>query len=100
MIKSIIDFVQRKIVSLTTGRIKQGRLKRLKNGVPLGSIFAPLVYNIYIHDLLFRLSWKNAYADSFALLHTLNKGKSSEQGGLKPRHEYTFRVSPNLNAKA
>ena len=42
-------------------------LRRLKNGVPHGSVLAPLLFNIYTYDLPSMISRKFAYAHNLAL---------------------------------
>ena len=46
------------------------RLRRLRNGVPQGSVLSPMLFNIYISDLPSTTSRKYGYADDLALLHT------------------------------
>ncbi len=53
-----------------TGDGQQSRLRRLNNGVPQGSVLAPLLFNIYIHDLPETTSKKYGYADDIAILAT------------------------------
>ena len=74
----IMELVQNRSFSLTTGSGKQSRLRRLKNGVPQGSVLAQILYNIYTSDLLSIVSKKYAYADDVALLLTFNNWKSLE----------------------
>ena len=66
------------IDTLTTGDSKQSRLRRLKNGVPQGSVLAPLLFNIYTYDLPSTISRKFAYADDLALLHSSGNWKDLE----------------------
>lgn len=43
-------------------------LRTLNNGLPQGSVLAPLLFNLYIHDLPNTRSRKFAYADDLALV--------------------------------
>ena len=47
---------------------QQNRLRRLKNGAPQGSVLAPLLFNIYIHDRPETTSNKHGFADDLAIL--------------------------------
>ena len=78
MIKMIMKLVQNRIFTLTTGDSKQSRLRRLKNGVPQGSVLAPLLFNIYTYDLPSMISRKFGYADDLALLHSSGNWKDLE----------------------
>ena len=74
----IMDNVRNRSFTLTTGDSKQSRLRRLKNGVPQGSVLAPLLFNICMYDLPFMISGKFAYADDLALLHCSGNWKDLE----------------------
>ena len=78
MIKMIMELVQNQRFTLTTGDIKQSRLRRLKNGVPQGSVLAPLLFNIYTYDLPSMIFRKFAYADDLTLLHSSGNWKDLE----------------------
>jgi len=43
--------------------------RRLKNGVPQGSVLVPLLFSIYISVLPTTVSRKYAYADDLANMH-------------------------------
>jgi len=66
-----MDMVSNRSFTLTTGNSKRSRLRRLKNGVPQGSVLAPLLFNIYISDLPTTVSRKYAYAyaNDLAIMH-------------------------------
>ena len=73
-----MEAVRNRSFTLTTGDSKQSRLRRLKNGVPQGSVLALLLFNIYTYDLPSMISRKFAYADGLALLHFSGNWKDLE----------------------
>ena len=73
-----MELVRNRSFTLTTGDSKQSRLRCLKNGVPQGSVLAPLLFNIYTYDLPSMISRKFAYADDLALLHSSGNWKDLE----------------------
>ena len=75
MVRMIMKLVRNRRFTLTTGDSKQSRLRRLKNGVPQGSVLALLLFNIYTYDLPSMISKKFAYADDLALLHSSGNWK-------------------------
>ena len=78
MVRMIMELVRNRSFILTTGDSKQSRLRRLKNGVPQGSVLAPLLFNTYTYDLPSMIFRKFAYADDLALLHTSGNWKDLE----------------------
>ena len=93
IVRMIMECVRNRSFSLTTGDSKPSRLRRLRNGLPRGSVLVPLLFNIYSYDLPSMTSQKYAYADDLALLY-------ASRGHSKPRHDYTFSLSTDLDAKA
>ena len=73
-----MKLVQNRSLTLTIGDRKQSRLRRLKNGVPQGSVLAPLLFNIYTYDLPSMICKKFLYADNLALLHSFGNWKDLE----------------------
>ena len=78
MVRMVMELVRNRSFTLTTGDSKQSRLRRLKNGVPQGSVLAPLLFNIYTYDLPSMISRKFAYADDLVLLHSFGNWKDLE----------------------
>ena len=78
MVKMIMELVRNRSFTLITGDSKQSGLRRLKNGVPQGSVLAPLLFNIYTYDLPFMISRKFAYTDDLASLHSSGNWKDLE----------------------
>ena len=78
MVRMIIEFVRNRSFTLTTSDSKRSMLRRLKNGVPQGSVLAPLLFNIYVYDLPSTVSRRYAYADDLALLYSSDDWKDLE----------------------
>ena len=78
MVRIIMELVRNRSFTLIIGNRKQSRLRRLKNGVPQGSVLAPLLFNIYTYHLPSMISRKFAYADDLALLRSSGNLKDLE----------------------
>ena len=78
VVRMIMELVQIRSFTLTTGDSKRSRLRRLKNGVPQRSVLAPLLFNIYVYDLASTVSRRYAYADDLALLYFSDDWKDLE----------------------
>ena len=68
MVKMMIELVYNRSFTLTNGCGEKSRLGRLKSGVPQDSVPVPLLFNIYMNDLLPTTS--KLYDDDLALLHS------------------------------
>ena len=64
----ISELITNHSVVVKTSDGQHSRLKRINNGVPQGSVLSPLLFNLYIADLLETNSKKYGYADDLALL--------------------------------
>jgi len=69
MVRMSTEMVDNRSFTLTTDNGKRNKLLRLKNGVPHGSVLAPLLFNIYISDLTTTVSRNYAYADDLSNMH-------------------------------
>ena len=78
MVQMIMELTRNRSFTLSIGDSKRSRLRRLRNGLPQGSVLAPLLFNIYTYDLLSTISQKYAYADDLAWMHTSKDGKTLE----------------------
>ena len=79
MVRMIMELDWNRSFTLTTDNSKPSRLRRLKNGLPRGSVLAPLLFNIYIYDLPPIISKKYAYADELAILYSSGHWKVLER---------------------
>ena len=79
MVRMVMKLVRSRSFTLTTGDSKPSRLRRLKNGLPLGSVLAFLLFNIYTYDLPSIISKKYAYADDLTTLHSSGNWKVLER---------------------
>ena len=79
MVQMIMELVQNRSFILTTGDSKLSRLRRLKNGLPQGSVLAPLLFNMYIYYLPSINSKKYTYADDLAIFHSSGNWKMLER---------------------
>ena len=79
MVRMIMELIRNRSFTLTTGDSKPSRLRRLRNGVPQGSVLAPLLFNIYTYDIPSITSKKFAYADDLAILYTSGEWKELER---------------------
>ena len=71
MVQMIMELVRNSSFTLNTGNSEPSRSRRLKNALPQRSVLAPLLFTIYIYDLLSITSKKYALAiDDLAILHS------------------------------
>ena len=80
-----------------TGTDKRSRLQWLKNGVPQGSVVAPLLF--YISDLQTAISTKYAYANNLAIMHDDGDWQTVE-GVLSEDVTNRREIPPYLEVKA
>ena len=64
-----MEMVGNRSFTLTTGNGKRSRLRRLRNGVPQGSVLWRPFSSTYISDLPTTVSRKNTYADDLAIMN-------------------------------
>ena len=51
MVQMIMELIRKRSFTLSIGDSKRSRLRRLRNGLPHGSVLAPLLFNVYSYDL-------------------------------------------------
>ena len=81
MVKFIMEMLYNRSFTLNTSDGQCSRQRRLKNGVPHGSVLAPMLFNVYIHDLPVTQAKKYGYADDLAIL-LQKKSWEDIEGGL------------------
>ena len=77
MVRMIMEFVRNRSFTLKFGDSKQSRLRRLRNGLPQGSVLAPS-FLTSTHTICFHHFPKYAYADDLALLYASRDWKAVE----------------------
>ncbi|KAM3864710.1 putative RNA-directed DNA polymerase from transposon X-element [Diretmus argenteus] len=80
MVKFIMETLSNRSFILQTSSGQCSRLRRLRNGVPQGSVLSPMLFNIYIHDLPDTSSTKYGYADDLAIMLSQPTWKAMEDG--------------------
>ncbi|KAJ3587791.1 hypothetical protein NHX12_011387 [Muraenolepis orangiensis] len=80
MLKFIMEMLSNRSFLLRTSDGQRSRLRRLRNGVPQGSVLSPLLFNIYIHDLPETTSRQYGYADDLAIMLRRTTWSAVEQG--------------------
>ena len=78
IVSFIMELVRNRSFTLITGNGAHSRLRRLKNGVPQGSVLALLLFNIYTYDLPFTVARKFVYAHDLAIMHSAEDWQSVE----------------------
>lgn len=60
---------------------KKNRFRKLNNGLPQGSVLAPLLFNVWMADMPDTVSINFAYADDVAIAHQ-SKLKEFSEGAM------------------
>ena len=68
LVDFILEMLTNRSFTLHTSDGQHSRLRRLRNGVLQGSVLAPMLFNIYVHDLPPTLAKKYGYGDDLAIL--------------------------------
>ena len=80
LVSFIMDMLSNRSFRLHTSNGQSSRVRRLRNGVPQGSVLAPMLFNIYIYDLPLTTSRKYGYADDLAILLSRPSWEAVEEG--------------------
>ena len=80
MVGFIMEMLSNRSFVVHTSDGQRSRLRRMKNGVPQGSVLSLMLFNIYISDLPDTTSRKYGYADDLAILLRHPSWKKMEEG--------------------
>ena len=76
----IMEMLSNRSFILQTSDGQRSRLRRLRNGVPQGSVLSPMLFNVYIFDLPVTTSRRYGYADDQAIMLHQPTWKAVEEG--------------------
>ena len=101
MVRMIMDLVQNRsfTFNFTTDGSKQSRIRLLKNGVPQGSVSAPLLFNLYI-CMCICLPQLQVYLGRGFSIAALPWKLEGLRGDFKSRHDHNFSIFPDLEVEA
>ena len=91
LVRFIMAMVQNRQFVLETSNGERSRKRNLRNGLPQGSVLAPILFNIYTADLPPTTSAKYIYADDSALGYAAGSRNVVErtlEGDLKTIKDY------------
>ncbi len=94
MVRMIMEMITERSIIVNHKNVNSRR-RFLRNGVPQGSVLAPVLFNIYTHDLPTTTCKKYAYADDIALLHTHKNIAEVEKTLSQDLHQLKPAISPN-----
>jgi hypothetical protein len=101
LINLINNMLAGRTYQVIIGNLKSG-VKKLNNGLPQGSVLAPLLFNLYISDLPATTSRKFGYADDWTLAcqyPSFELGESTLNSDLQTLSQYlrNWRLLPNAS---
>ena len=80
IVRFIMEMLSNRSFWLHISNGQSSSVRKLKNGVPQGSVLAPMLFNIYIHDLPATQSSKYDCADDLAIFLSKLSWESLEKG--------------------
>ena len=80
MVGFIMEMLSNRSFVVHTSDGQRSRLRKMKNGVPQGSVLSPMLFNIYISDPPETTSRKYGYVDDLAILLRDPSWNTMEEG--------------------
>ena len=75
-----MEMLSNRSFRLHTSNDHSSWVRNLKKGIPQGAVMAPMLFNIYIHNLPATQSRKYGYADDLAILLSKPSWEAVEEG--------------------